>query len=81
MNPDDVDIVQIPIEQAETGMSLAIKHDGHAILFQVENKKFAYTVDSGTTWTLESEPLEVTALIKFPQWCSPKIPTCEQLSL
>jgi hypothetical protein len=58
MNPEDIDIVPTPIEEVDTGSSLAIKHEGHAVLFQVENKKFAYTPDKGAIWTLESEPLE-----------------------
>ena len=55
---DDVDVTQIPIEQAEPGMSLAVKRDGHAYLFQVENKKFSYRAAEGTVFTLESEPVD-----------------------
>ena len=55
---DDVDVTQIPIEQAETGMSLVVKRDGHACLFQVENKKFSYRAGKGTVFTLVSEPVD-----------------------
>jgi hypothetical protein len=58
MNPEDVDVVPTPIEQVEPGMSLMIKHEGHAVLFQVENKKFSHKPGTGTVWTLESEPVE-----------------------
>jgi hypothetical protein len=58
VNPADHDVTPTPIEQVQTGWSLIIRHDGHAILFQVENKKFNYTPDTGMVWTLESEPVE-----------------------
>ncbi|WP_243452464.1 TetR/AcrR family transcriptional regulator [Mycobacteroides chelonae] len=35
----------------------------------------------GLASTVEAEVAAVTALIESPQWCSLKIPTCEQLSL
>jgi hypothetical protein len=55
---DDVSVKQIPIEQAETGMSLVVKRGGHAYLFQVEKKKFSYREGEGTVFTLESEPVD-----------------------
>lgn len=59
MNSEDVDLVPTPIQLVETGMSLLmIKDDGRPVLFQVENKKFSHKPDTGTVWTLESEPVE-----------------------
>lgn len=58
MNPEDYDVVPTPIEEVQTGSSLVVKHNGHAVLFQVENKKFSYTPEDGTVWTLESEPVD-----------------------
>lgn len=55
---DEVKIQRIPIEQAEPGMSLAVQRDGHAYLFQVENKKFAWKAGGGSIFTLESEPVD-----------------------
>lgn len=58
MNPENVELVATPIEEVPPGSSLLIKHEGRPVLFQVENKKFSYTPESGTVWTLESEPVD-----------------------
>lgn len=58
MDTQNVDVVPLPIEEVQTGMSLLVKREGHAVLFQVENKKFKYTPTTGTVWTLESEPVD-----------------------
>jgi hypothetical protein len=55
---DDVSVVRIPIEQADTGMSLMVKRGAHAYLFQVEKKKFSYSPVAGSVITLESEPVD-----------------------
>jgi hypothetical protein len=57
-DPADYDVIPTPIEDVQTGWSLVIKHDGHAVLFQVEKKKFGYTPDKGQVWTLSSEPVD-----------------------
>jgi hypothetical protein len=53
MNPEDYDVVPTPIEEVQMGSSLLVKHGGQAVMFQVENKKFNYTPENGTVWTLE----------------------------
>jgi hypothetical protein len=58
MNPEDYDVVPTPIEEVQMGSSLLVKHGGQAVMFQVENKKFNYTPENGTVWTLESEPVD-----------------------
>lgn len=55
---DDVSVARIPIEEAETGMSLMVKRGAHAYLFQVEKKAFSHSPDAGTVFTLESEPVD-----------------------
>jgi hypothetical protein len=55
---DDVSVTRIPIEQADTGMSLMVKRGAHAYLFQIEKKTFSYSPDAGTVFTLESEPVD-----------------------
>lgn len=54
----DLDVIAMPIELAETGMSLVVQQDGHAYLFQIENKKFSFKPAEGTIYTLESEPVD-----------------------
>jgi hypothetical protein len=56
-DPADYDVVPTPIEEVQTGWSLVIKHEGHAVLFQVDKKKFSHNQAQGTLFTLESEPL------------------------
>jgi hypothetical protein len=34
-DPADYDVVPTPIEEVQTGWSLVIKQEGHAVLFQV----------------------------------------------
>lgn len=58
METEDLDVLPIPIEEVQTGVSLLVKHDGHAVLFQVENKKFSFTPETGTVWALESESVD-----------------------
>jgi hypothetical protein len=56
-DPADYDVVPTPIEEVQTGWSLAIKHEGRAVLFQVDKKKFSHNQAQETLFTLESEPL------------------------
>jgi hypothetical protein len=58
INPADYDVIPTPIQDVQTGWSLLIKHQGHAVLFQVEKKAFSYTGQQGTVFTLESEPVQ-----------------------
>lgn len=57
---NDVNVTKIPIETAQPGMSLVVKRGGHAYLFQVENKKYAFKQGEGAIYTLESEPVNGT---------------------
>jgi hypothetical protein len=57
-DPADYDVVPTPIEEVQTGWSLAIKHEGHTVHFLVDKKKFSHNQAQGTLWTLESEPVE-----------------------
>lgn len=57
-DPADHDVVPTPIEEVQTGWSLVIKHEGHAVLFQVAKKKFSHDQAQETIWTLESDPVE-----------------------
>jgi hypothetical protein len=56
-DPANYDVVPTPIEEVQTGWSLVTKHEGHAVLFQVDKKRFSHNQAQGTLFTLESEPL------------------------
>jgi hypothetical protein len=56
-DPADYDVVPTPIEEVQTGWSLVIKQGQHAVLFQVDKKKFSHNQAQETLFTLESEPL------------------------
>jgi hypothetical protein len=58
IDPADYDVTPTPIEDVQTGWSLLIKHEGHAVLFQVEKKAYSYNGQQGAVWTLESEPVD-----------------------
>ena len=50
---------QIPIEQVQNGMSLAVENDlGQRVLFQVHDKGFEYKSPGPTLFVIKSEPLD-----------------------